>query len=226
MKIVVRTKEFPVFLMFFKSFVIFYPEKIKDLIVQVQISHDNYKLFETFKEIKRKEGKRFQTEGYDFQIIYVQDKDFLHNNNWAEMIYQSLQYEQVLSLDDDVIFIGPGLFDVLQNYTEKKIYGFKVHDSEMEIINSAFIFNNGVKINKEDFTDLKSIKKYLGYDTAILHRNHINEIEFIDNKIYTLYNNFSPNTIKNDYFIHLGSINCELNRNHFYWKSLYDSNGY
>lgn len=216
MKIVVRTREFPVFLMFFKSFVLFYPERIKDLIVQVQISNnENSKLFKAFENLKKGEGKNFLKEGYDFQIVYVDNKNYLHNNNWAEMLYQSLQYEQVLSLDDDVIFLGPGLFDVLQNYTEKNIYGFKVYDSEMYIINSAFIFNNGIKINKDDFTDLNSIKKYYGIDTAILHRNHINETKFIDDKVYTLYSDFSPNSFKTDYFIHLGSINCDLHRNYF-----------
>jgi hypothetical protein len=194
--------------MFLKSFILFYKDRLCDLIVQVQVENSNYTFYEVYqKKMESIYGCTFQLE--PFQTL---NQRIIHNNRWAHMIYKSLQYDEVISMDDDVIFIKSGLFDYIDTIKHKSnILSFRYSTSKEHIINSAFMYKRDVDITEEDFLSLEDVGEYEGVDTGLMYHNHKSDCKFLDSWIKTQYHDSFKNCILTEYFIHLGNISCDYN---------------
>lgn len=204
MKIVVRTRHFPVFLMFFSSFVLFYPDKLKDLIIQVQIDKNNVSLYEAL------------AKEYNIKLVLVNHNNSILNNCWAHMLFTSLQYDEVVSLDDDIVFINSGFFDALERIYKNNylfnVLGFTYDNPSVEktILASYCVYKKGINIDESCFLDMEeSMKKYTGVDTGKFV--DMFPCGFLNNYMPTRKNEENSNFNVNPYFIHVGSVSCRFN---------------
>lgn len=207
MNIVVRTRSFQTFLPFFKTFNIFHREYIKDLIVQIQSDNSNLIDIDLFKILLDKEKVKF--------VIVENPKDE-NKNYWAEMLYKSLQYKEVISLDDDIIFTNLGLFDKIKEIAEKTkkdllAFSYYSDKADKKILSSYFIYKGrGIKIKEKDFLSLEEVKKYNGVDTALLVEKY--NYEFLDTYIkHKKRVKGDENFIITPYFIHVGGMSWRFN---------------
>ena len=209
MKIVIRTRYINTFLVGFKSLRIFYPEVVPDLIVQVQQDKDSA-VFETAAKL------------FGFKVVIVPAEDNLQGNYWANMIYRSLQYEEVVSLDDDLIFLKPGFFEYLkriQKYTDAKVIGtkYQVKDSTEGFLHSHLIYIKNAIITKNDFTTMgEALQKYEGSDTAILSINHEKEIFYMDDMLPYYKDPLFKSYCSCEYYAHIGGVSCA-------WHAIYNA---
>lgn len=204
MKIVIRTRTPHIFLFGFKSFLNFYEDELKNLIVFVQKERENKEFFDTLSKI------------YKFQVEYIDEAPF--ENYWAYMLYKSLQFDEVVSLDDDIVYFRPGLFNKIREISKnsnKNLFGFKNIINDKSIINSSLIYKKNINITENDFIHSLSdvLQKYNGVDTGYLSEKYIDKIEFLNNYILNErgFNNSIQNNLLNYYFIHVGGISCTLN---------------
>lgn len=206
MKIVVRTRNFQIFLIFFSTFVLQYRNKLGDLIVLVQKDETNnissYKaLLKDYPEVRIQEVGQWEID--------------IEDNGWATMLYRSLLYDYVVSLDDDIVFTNPGLFDKIDeifNKTNKEILSFSYKSNNFNelILSSYCICKRNAIITKRDFASLNKVREeYDGVDTAYLKFNHT--YEFLDEHIVHKKNKNNNNFIVTPYFTHIGSISCLYN---------------
>jgi len=208
MKIVFRTKYINTFLVGFRSFLLFYPEKLKDVIIQVQRGWGTL----AFKYLGKKLG---------IKVVVVKNK-IIPKNEWASMLYSSLQYDEVVSFDDDIIFLSSGFFDQLENIqkrTNVKIIGTKydTQNSNIDILHSHMIYCKNINITKEDFAPRKEVlKKYEGCDSALLGLNHKKEILYIDEILGYSKSLNNRSYCKNQFYIHIGGVSC-------IWHAIRDS---
>jgi len=198
MEIVIRTRYINTFLVGFKSFLIFYLDRIKDLTVQVQSDKDDEEFI--------KMGKIY---GFKVDIIFIDHN--LGGNEWAIMLNRSLQYNRVISLDDDIIYLKNGFFDFIdeiKDSTNAKLIGAKYLTNNREFtIDSHFIYKCGdLNITENDFTDKASVKEFDGNDAGMITRNYKEHIVYIDDFIEPISNITS--CYKNDYYFHVGGISC------------------
>lgn len=211
MKIVIRTRYINTFLVGFKSFKILYPERIKDLIVQVQGESDTN--IEAYKTVARLFG---------FTVVVVPPGTSIHGNDWANMIYLSLQYDEVVSLDDDIVFLRPGFFERLeeiQKYTDAKILGawYRTDNSMQNLLHSHMVYSKGATITPDDFSTMeKALQKYEGADTAILSINHEKEIFYIDDLIPYYRNLGFKSYCHCEYYVHVGGVSID-------WHATYNA---
>jgi len=206
MKIVVRTRNFQIFLFFFSTFLLHYPDKLSDLIVLIQEDEtDNVTFYKAL------------LEDYNVEIKILKHwESDIEDNGWATMIYRSLQYDYVVSLDDDIVFTNPGLFDridevFLETGKELLSFSYEVHNPSKELILSSYcLCKKGGVIKKEEFKNLKEImNNYNGVDSAYLKFYH--SYEFLDKYIVNKKNGVNKNFIVTPYFVHVGSISCLYN---------------
>jgi len=205
MFIVIRTRHFNTFIVGFKSFICHYESYLKYLVVQVQSSGNEieHKMFEA------------ASKEYGFKLIFIDYSNVIGENCFAYMIWKSLQYDEVVSLDDDIVYMRPGFFDALLKVTkqvDKQILGFKYQILNKYILNSAILYVKNCVINKADFEGniQKIFNNFEGVDTGPLSEKFNNNIGFIDQYFNRQVIGYK-NTILTDYTYHIGGVSCMHN---------------
>lgn len=197
MKIVIRTRYIHTFLVCFRSFLTFYSDKINDLIVQVQT--DKYD--QAFIDISKI---------YGFTIKIIKVNPFIENE-WAKMLKESIQYDEVVSMDDDIIFFKSGFFNLIERLKtgNPQIIGSKyISNLKEEILHSHLFYVNNVFSSEKDFLTKKDVIRYDGIDTALFGINNTDKILYIDNIINNRINNKNKSFYFNDYYVHVGGVSC------------------
>jgi hypothetical protein len=208
MKIVIRSRYINTFLVCLKSFRIFYSEYLKDLTVQVQHDKDDDAFIEA--------GQMF---GFHVSIVYP-DPAFYHNE-WAYMLYKSLQRDSVVSLDDDVIFLKPGLFKLIDKYhkeTGANIVGTKYIPTRTlptVTTHSHLLSIRGLSIEPDCFAAKEDMQMYDGCDTALIGLKYANQTVYLEDKIHVDRSAEDLGYYGTDYYIHVGGISWT-------WHAIYN----
>ena len=205
MKITIRSRYINTFLVGFRAFSALYPDEIKNLVVIVDQDQDT---------------PSFLAAGdyYGFEVVIVpRTRMMLYDNNYASILYASLQYEEVVSLDDDVIFLRPGFFERLKSireFSDAKIIGTKYFPSKGgEVLHSPMIYIKDVKITEKDFASTAyNMDHFDGIDTAVMGINHKAELFFIEDILASYQDPNRRGTYSNEYFVHVGGPSCMWHR--------------
>jgi len=208
MKIVIRSRYINTFLVCLKSFRIFYPKYLKDLTVQVQHDRDDEAFITA--------GKIF---GFHVSIVYP-DPSF-YRNEWAYMLYKSFQRDNAISLDDDIVFLKPGLFELIDEYhneTGASIVGTRyvpIRSPSTSVIHSHLVSIRGLSIGPDCFATKEDIQIYDGCDTALIGLKYADKIVYLEDKIHVDGCFGYPGYYGTDYYIHVGGVSWT-------WHAIYN----
>jgi hypothetical protein len=204
MKIVIRSRYINTFLVCLKSLRIFYPEYLKDVTVQVQHDKDDDAFIEA--------GQMF---GFHVSIVYP-DPSFYHNE-WAYMLYKSLQRDNVVSLDDDIVFLKPGLFKLIDDYhneTGANIVGTKYVPTRLLstlTMHSHLLSVRGLSIGPECFASKEDMQIYDGCDTALIGLKYVDKTVYLEDKIHVDIHSEHLGYYGTEYYIHVGGVSWTWN---------------
>lgn len=204
MKIAVRTGMYEVFHIFLVNFVYLYPERVQDLVAIVDEEAEKMEWFENLQNYLPLE----------IRIIGRQTApDFLRGNYPANLLYYSLQYDEVISLDDDIIFLEPGFFDMVErSVPDSSVFGqrfFHTRDLSLTSLASYCIGTRNVPITYDDFDYLDSpeLVRYDGNDAYKIYVNHSDHTRFLDIHAKQMFCGCGPtNFVRTDFYQHISGV--------------------
>lgn len=206
MKIVIRTRYINTFLVCFQSFNTFYHEHVPNVIAQVHDDIDTAAFKEAAKE-------------FGFQVDVYQHDNQSGKNEWAEMLRRSLQYGSVLSIDDDLVFLEPGLLDLLENLRESTGAGLigtrYLLPSGEAILHSHLLYSNGLTVSDKDFGPVPLMfERFEGVDTALLGQNHQQDLFYLDTVVPYYRDKIRKSFYSCKYYAHVGGVSCLWHKIH------------
>lgn len=222
MKIAVRTRWPEFFFIFFSSFSNFYREHIKDLHVFIDMGENSDTDLSVFEKINYTESKRLMTNGFTIHPIYrntMHEKLKSYNNYYANMIYQSMQFDEVISFDDDIVWLKNGFFDFINNVPNNCIFGQKYYHNDESTISLASYcmgtknipFTN--KFLADELEYKQNFSKYNGNDAFKVHM--LENIHWILNPKRE-DGSIKYNSVTTEYYYHISSVgyiyDCIKNR--------------
>ncbi|RLD59533.1 MAG: hypothetical protein DRJ01_11150 [Bacteroidetes bacterium] len=220
MKITVRTFSPEVFNIFINTFLKFYPEEVKNLEVFVDLgekedSFESKKKIETYIKMRDYYCYKTETKGYGINLISKKSmpEAFINKNNqYVHMLWSALQFDDVISFDDDIAWINGGFFDYVKKTVPfNNVFGQKnlIQNSLLESIASYVVGTRGIKITEKyfDSDDFRNVKKHQGNDTYKFNLLHPKNTVFICNP---KQQGMRFNSVSTDYYYHFGSLSTSL----------------
>ena len=174
-----------------------------------------------FEELSRRES-------FEIDYIYLDDPSHRLPNNrniYPYVLHRSLENSHthtVFSLDDDIIYLYPGLFSEIENYFHgtSSIFGMYLREDrgmkklrqqhpDIQLGHSAFLYAKGVEIDLSYFLDFQtSAGNYADADAG----------KFVDHPAFVDLHTVIPRwqhperetlwDLRTNYFYHVGSVGC------------------
>lgn len=211
LNIIVRTMYFHVFMMFFTSFMGFENERLNELTVLIDEESED---IEKYKALQ----KKFPEDNcFNIKILSRNFPRFDYKV-CGNIIYRSLSLSsnKTVSLDDDIVFLKEGFFEMLEKKLEQyNVIGHEYYSKTGERgLASTIIAINNVCFTPDDFRTVgkygskKDLLENYGIDTFKIYRNYKNTHDFIffEDFIKVKKNSTITNFVRTEYYVHVGNI--------------------
>lgn len=211
MKISVRTSYFEIFAIFFQTFLINYEEKLGDLVVLID---DNSSSIDRYKKLHKWCEYKFELDIVKREMTPRGTSGVPSHN--AHLLMRALDYDEVVTFDDDIIFIDPGIFDLIdRETTPNSIFGqsFITRDENIKRAPASyFLGKRNIKLSENDFyffadeNDRESMRYYEMNDASKLAINYPDKMIFLDKFLDIKQRGHSFNCVQTKYYFHISQI--------------------
>lgn len=160
--------------------------------------------------------ERAAAEG-GFQVVALRREEYsgagyadTFKNGCCFSLYKSLQHEAVVRMDDDIVFLRSGLFDVFARcLAHHRIVGECYQSRHDGPVLASYMFGvRGLRVQPEDF-DYTGKKTALadGCDTYVLDRRHADDVYYFDAEVGKRPDRGDVlSYARTDYYIHIGGV--------------------